>query len=83
MDWLWYAFWAKIGWTLGGFIFSAGILLCVIIFLLLRSVLASLRQYRCEHPSVFETQSCQAVCNACGKHLGFIGTWREKHERGM
>jgi len=39
-----------------------------------------IRQTRCKHSGgVNETQACDAICRECGKNLGFIGTWREKH----
>lgn len=37
-----------------------------------------LKQRRCLHERVREDSSCNAWCCACGKNLGFIGTWREK-----
>lgn len=39
-----------------------------------------IKQSRCKHDgSVGETRACEAICAKCGKNLGFIGTWREKH----
>ena len=37
-----------------------------------------LKQRRCAHEKVWEDGGCNAHCRACGKNLGFIGTWREK-----
>jgi len=34
----------------------------------------------CKHNAgVTETQACDAICRECGKNLGFIGMWRERH----
>lgn len=38
-----------------------------------------LRQRRCKHDKVKEDGSCTAWCCACGKNLGFIGSWRERN----
>jgi len=38
------------------------------------------RQSKCQHERVHETRSCDAICLACGKNLGFIGTWRQKRQ---
>lgn len=54
----------------------AFIALIALIFLAC-SVPGMIRKARCKHASVRETMACQAMCNDCGKHLGFIGTWRE------
>lgn len=43
------------------------------------SLSAVFRQARCRHESVRETQACDAICQHCGKNLGFIGTWRKDH----
>lgn len=38
-------------------------------------------QSNCKHDEgVNETSACDAVCKECGKNLGFIGTWRDKHK---
>lgn len=34
-------------------------------------------QYRCKHPTFRETRACDAICNQCGKNLGFVGAVRE------
>lgn len=38
------------------------------------------RQSRCTHDRMYETQSCDAICQQCGKNLGFIGTWRKQQQ---
>ncbi len=39
------------------------------------------KQSRCAHDDrVYETQSCDAICQQCGKNLGFIGTWRKQQQ---
>lgn len=40
------------------------------------------RQRKCQHAKVWETQACEAICCGCGKHLGFIGTWRDQQKKG-
>ncbi len=38
------------------------------------------RQWRCKHDGrINETQACDAICDKCGKNLGFIGAPLEKH----
>jgi hypothetical protein len=44
----------------------------------LASLPGYLKQRRCKHEQVREDGACNAWCSACGKNLGFIGTWREK-----
>jgi hypothetical protein len=35
-----------------------------------------IRQARCKHTgAIRETSKCDAICQQCGKNLGFIGTW--------
>lgn len=38
-----------------------------------------LRQTLCKHESYYENRACNAICNRCGKNLGFIGNLRDKH----
>lgn len=40
----------------------------------------TIKQYKCKHERVYETQACDAICSECNKNLGFIGSWREKHK---
>ena len=46
--------------------------------LLIDWMLRQYKQSRCPHESFYETMACDAVCNSCGKNLGFIGTVYEK-----
>lgn len=49
------------------------------IFLLYLWASTAIRQARCKHDgSVGETRECDAICDQCGKNLGFIGLRREK-----
>lgn len=45
------------------------------------------RQGRCKHDGDFrETMACDAICDKCGKNLGFIQPWRDRkaaRERGQ
>ena len=40
----------------------------------------ALMQRQCTHKSYFETRACDAICNHCGKNLGFIGTVRKNNK---
>ncbi len=46
-----------------------------------------LKQRRCPHERVNETQACDAICRECGKNLGFIQNWRDaqaaKHDAAI
>lgn len=59
----------------------------VVLFLLMinvglySAIRTAIRQSKCKHSQgVTESQACDAYCNACGKNLGFIGTWRDKQK---
>jgi hypothetical protein len=60
-------------------IIGVAILACVLLFggiILARIWIA---QWLCRHDAgCHETRSCDAICNKCGKNLGFIGTLRSK-----
>lgn len=53
---------------------AMAVLLAVPLYLLLRQ---SIREWRCKHETFWENRSCDAICNKCGKNLGFIATVRE------
>lgn len=41
------------------------------------------KTYRCRHAGrISENRSCDAICDDCGKNLGFIGAWRDKQKSG-
>jgi hypothetical protein len=64
---------------LAEFLLAVGVSLAVVVVAMLVSLPAIRRQARCAHDgSVSETSACDAICNQCGKNLGFIGTWRAK-----
>lgn len=65
-------------WTIGDVIGLAASAI-IIAILCTMGVLRLLRQSRCKHARYHETSSCDAICTDCGKNLGFIGTWRDKH----
>lgn len=49
------------------------------VFFVLRQVW---RESMCEHNgTISETSACDAICNNCGKNLGFIGAWRNRKEK--
>lgn len=41
------------------------------------------RQYSCNHERYYENRACHAICQHCGKDLGFIGTVREQREKEL
>jgi hypothetical protein len=65
-----------IGDVIGFGVFAVFLSLAIVVWI---SKLIS--QWKCKHGSgVHETRACNALCNKCGKDLGFIGTWREKNK---
>lgn len=40
-------------------------------------IVTTIKQATCSHPKTYENRGCDAVCQQCGKNLGFIGAWRE------
>lgn len=71
------------------FIFTATDILAASVFVILLAVWLimfskqSIKQIRCKHDGeVTETGSCMAICNKCGKNLGFIGTEENKKRAG-
>lgn len=78
MEWVIAAFWAKIGWVLGELAIFVVVITVSFVILLLLSTRRVIRQNRCRHVHFHETRACEAICNDCGKNLGFIGTWRAR-----
>lgn len=78
MNWLIDAFWARIGWALGEAALGLAVVAAFVILVAAISAPRLLRQSRCKHVHFRETGSCDAVCNDCGKNLGFIGSWRDR-----
>jgi len=68
-------------WTFGDVI-SLLVIGLIILVVLIGSLKQWFKQARCKHNNVHETRACDAVCSQCGKNLGFIGTWRERHKTG-
>lgn len=60
---------------------SALVVLFVILVVLIRLACTWIKQSRCKHYSYRENRSCQAICNKCGKDLGFIGTVRKARQQ--
>jgi hypothetical protein len=58
--------------------FALGLILAVMLVYGLACLPGYLKRRRCKHEQVWEDGQCNARCRACGKNLGFIGTWREK-----
>jgi ABC-type uncharacterized transport system permease subunit len=78
MEWLYNAFAARIGWTLGEVAMALGVIAIVAAVYAAFAVPRLIRQSRCAHTRFFETGACDAVCRDCGKNLGFIGAWRQR-----
>lgn len=58
------------------------VMLCVFGAVTYLNLKALRKQRRCKHTTgVSETMSCDAICKACGKNLGFIGTDENKIRR--
>jgi len=65
-------------WTFGDVV---GLFICSVLVLVvaINSLSQWVKQLRCKHDGgVHETMACDAICNKCGKNLGFIGSWRKK-----
>lgn len=77
MEWLVNAFWARIGWALGEVALFGVVALVIHVVFLAATVPKRLQQYRCKHLHYRETGACDAICNDCGKNLGFIGRIRD------
>jgi hypothetical protein len=78
MQWFWYGLLAYLGWVLAPVILAIALGLLVFLVVVIVSIPRKIKQLRCRHLRFHETMSCDAVCSACGKNLGFIGTWRKR-----
>ena len=55
-------------------IIAAIVIIGVVLFVTWSALSRLWRESRCKHDGkIRETQACQAICNDCGKDLGFIG----------
>lgn len=70
-EWLSLVFSAWLIWNVIAPVAVAALALAIFVFP--RATGRAWRQSRCAHESYSETAACDAVCNACGKNLGFIG----------
>jgi hypothetical protein len=77
MDWLSNAFWARVGWAAGDLAISASVAFGIMLVLALIILPRLIRQSLCSHAHYHETSSCDAICNDCGRNLGFIGRIRD------
>lgn len=59
---------------------TGGLFLIIFIIAVTLTVRKIMKQRRCSHASFRETSACDAICNNCGKNLGFIGTVREQRK---
>lgn len=72
IDWSWL-------WVLAPLWMPTAIVIFVgLIFITATTLPDAIRRARCKHERFYETRACDAVCSACGKNLGFIGTVREQ-----
>ena len=68
------------------FIFTFGDVLSVLLVVLLlavavwRAVAQWLRERKCLHEKIWENGQLHAICQACGKDLGFIETWQKNRD---
>lgn len=49
-----------------------------LLFVLIAGVSRYIEQERCNHEEYHQTMTWHAVCNDCGKDLGFIGNIRDR-----
>lgn len=78
MDVIWTVVLVWIGW------FVVAPTLVLMVFLLgyfLLNLWFNRKQWFCKHEEYWENRSCQGICSACHKDLGFVGTLREQKER--
>jgi hypothetical protein len=62
-------------WTISDIIdLTVGILL--VLFYAAINIALLFKQKNCKHEKFNETSSCDAICQSCGKNLGFIGNVR-------
>lgn len=54
------------------------VIFIVLLTVLIWNIPGIIKQRRCKHLRYRETQACDAICNDCGKNLGFIGSIRDK-----
>lgn len=76
MTWLAAAFWARMGWELAAAAILVFMLVGVVVGVALWVLIGALLAAGCKHTSYHETSGCDAICNKCGKNLGFIGKLR-------
>ena len=69
-------FWFWLMKPLAEIAFAAGVAAAAMLAYALWSLPDWLKQRRCPHDKVWEDGRCHAHCRACGKNLGFMGTWR-------
>ena len=68
-------------WTIGDAVTAIVILLALLAWLCIW-VPSALKEALCKHDGgVSETRSWDAICDQCGKNLGFIGTWQKEQSQ--
>lgn len=75
----WLEIWAMIH-VMGMFI-TGSLVLFIILTAIYSTIKEVIKQSLCKHVYYRENRSCQAICNHCGKDLGFIGTVREQRAK--
>lgn len=59
---------------------AAGIFMIIFVTASALKLRKNIIQKRCKHTDFRETPACDAICNNCGKNLGFIGSVRKKRK---
>lgn len=75
----WLEIWAMM--QVIGMVIPIVVILIVMLVVIGSEVRQAIKRARCTHIYYHETQACDAVCNHCGKNLGFIGNVREHREK--
>lgn len=72
----WLEIWAMI--QVIGIAIPIVIMMIMFLIVIIATIKETIKQARCKHVYYHETRACDAVCNHCGKNLGFIGTVRKE-----
>lgn len=75
----WLEIWAMI--QVLGIALTAIPFVILIVYVLYGIIKDVIKQSLCKHVDYRENMACHAICNHCGKDLGFIGTVREQRAK--
>lgn len=62
-------------WTIGDAV-GLAVLIVIVLAGFVVTAIGATRAALCKHMNYRENRSCNAICNNCGKNLGFIGSVR-------